>query len=459
VQAKQGLAAQKAPAKISPGMQANTERIKIIGAGYSGMAAAFELAKAGEKVEIYEADSEVGGLAGTFEFAPGIRVEKFYHHWFTSDTAVLSLIEELGLGHKIKRLAANTGLYYANSIFRLASPWDLLRFNPIPLVDRVRTGLMALYARRINHWDALETESAISWIKRIGGKRAFEVIWRPLLYGKFGSQAEKVSAVWFWNKLKLRGSSRGKDSNEELIYFDGTFGALNQALRTRLESLGVKFHLNCKVQHFKTENGKLRGFETSAGFVAAGRALATMPLPAFLKAAPDLPPEYAKPASQIPFLGSVCMVLSLKRSLSSTYWLNVADPSFPFVGVIEHTNLDSPQNYGGNHIAYLTKYLETSDALYQMNAEELLNFSIPHLKRMFPEFSRDLITSYNLWKAPYTQPVTVCGYSKLIPAFRTPIAGLWLCTMAQIYPQDRGTNYAVQYGQRVAKELLQTPPL
>jgi protoporphyrinogen oxidase len=123
--------------------------VGIVGGGYTALAAALDLVKAGRSVTIFEADDDIGGLAGTFELEPGVRVEKFYHHWFTSDTAILDLINELGLSHLKKYNNSNTGLYYANSVFRLASPTDLLKFKAIPFKDRVRTGLMALKARRI----------------------------------------------------------------------------------------------------------------------------------------------------------------------------------------------------------------------------------------------------------------------------------------------------------------------
>ena len=157
---------------------------------------------------------------------------------------------------------------------------------------------------------------------------------------------------------------------------------------------------------------------------------------------------------QIRFLGNSCLVLRLKRSLSSTYWLNVADPSFPFVGIIEHTNLDAKENYGGDHIVYLSKYLPTTEKLFSFSPDEMLEYCIPFIQRIFPEFDCSWIVSHHVWKAHYSQPVITKRYSELIPDLKTPISGLWLCNMAQIYPEDRGTNYAVRYGRRVAKEIL-----
>ncbi len=435
-------------------MQESDLPIVIIGGGFSGLAAAWELSKKNFKVEIFEASDVLGGLAGTFEIQPGIRVEKFYHHWFTSDTAVLNLVEELGLSGKLKRIPSRTALFHVNSIFRLSSPWDLLRFNVIPLMDRVRTGLLALYARQVKNWKRLETIRAIDWIRQIGGSKAFEVVWQPLLRGKFGVEAENVSAVWFWNKLKLRGSSRGKKGREELIYFEGSFGSLIDELQKALESRGVKIHTSVEVQQIMSDNREIKGVLTTSGFVPARVVLSTVPLPVFLKLTPEIPPDYRDKASRIRFLGNVCLVLRLSRSLSETYWLNVADPDFPFVGVIEHTNLDSTENYAGEHLAYISKYLPVSEDLFKKSDEELYNYCIPYIQKIFPEFNSSWVKGYRVWKANYSQPVITREYSKLIPEAKTPIQGLWLCTMAQVYPEDRGTNYAVREGRKVAKEML-----
>ncbi|MEY4669079.1 MAG: hypothetical protein RL518_1778 [Pseudomonadota bacterium] len=429
-------------------------RIAIVGGGFTGLSAAYDLCKAGCDVTIFEHDGEIGGLAGTFELAPGTRVEKFYHHWFTSDVDVLNLIDELGLSDLKRYVSSNTGLYFTNSIFRLASPLDLLKFHPIPLLDRIRTGFMALIARRINSWRELEDISAEEWLIKYGGKKAYDVIWSPLMQGKFGAEAKNVSAVWIWNKLKLRGSSRNKKGGESLVYFGGGFGALTNGIRASLESKGVTIKTSTAVKSILVDNGRAVGVETSAGRHAADIVLCTVPLPQFLEMTPGLPTSYVDKCQQIRFLGNSCLVLRLNRSLSSTYWLNVADPSFPFVGIIEHTNLDSKENYNGEHIVYLSKYLPTTEPLFSMNAEETYTYCEPFIQKIFPEFNRSWVNSFHVWKARYSQPVITKNYSRNIPDFQTPIKSLWLNTMAQIYPEDRGTNYAVRYGRKVASEIL-----
>lgn len=427
--------------------------IAIIGAGFTGLAAAQELVKQGIKVTIFERDAEPGGLAGSFELSPGIRLEKFYHHWFTSDRAIFELIEELGMSSDIQLLSSNTGLYYANSIFRLSTPLDLLGFSPLPLIDRIRTGLLALYARRISRWQELEGYTAEEWLIKVGGARAYEIVWKPLLVGKFGPEAPHVSAVWIWNKLKLRGGSRGKGGSEQLAYFRGGFAALTSRWCQQLVEQGAELRLNTPIERILVKDGRALGVSARGSATPADAVLATVAIPTFLPMVPELPGEFRARAEQIRYLGNVCLILRLKQSLSSTYWLNVADPSFPFVGVIEHTNLDRSDSYGGERIAYLSKYLPTTEPMYKMTSEELFHYALPYIQRMFPALNRDLISGYHVWREPYSQPVITRHYSRLIPEEHTPVKNLWLATMAQIYPEDRGTTYAVQRGREVGKAI------
>jgi protoporphyrinogen oxidase len=306
----------------------------IVGAGFTGLSAALELARRGVTVTILEAEPEVGGLAGTFD-VNGERLEKFYHHWFTNDRHVNELVRELGEDDRIVYRPTRTGMYFANHIFRLSSPIDVLRFTPLPLVDRIRLGILALRARGVEDWRALEDETAEEWLIRLGGERVYRVVWQPLLEGKFGPFASQVSAVWFWNKLKLRGGSRGKSGAEMLAYYRGGFAALADRLAVEITVLGGEIRLCTPARGLVVEGGIVRAVETDAGAIDADAVIATPALPIVADlVAPHAPEDWVARLRAIDYLANVCVVLELDRSLSDTYWLNVNDPGFPFVGVI-----------------------------------------------------------------------------------------------------------------------------
>ncbi|HKP49920.1 MAG TPA: NAD(P)/FAD-dependent oxidoreductase [Gemmatimonadales bacterium] len=430
--------------------------VVIIGGGFTGLAAAWELTQRGFQVTVCEGDEEVGGLAGSFDVG-GTRLEKFYHHWFTSDTHVIDLVNELGQSDRVLQRPTRTGMYYAHRFFRLSTPMDVLRFTPLSLQARIRLGLLALRARRVRHWKELEDRTAEEWLIRLGGREVYEIVWKPLLEGKFGSYASEISAVWFWNKLKLRGGSRGKGGEEVLAYYRGGFAALADQLARAVEERGGAIRLNTPVTGLLVQHGRVAGVRTPEGPIMASAVLATPALPIVADLVePYASPEYTQSLRRIEYLANICVVLELDRSLSETYWLNVNDPEFPFVGVIEHTNFEPAESYGGRRLVYLSKYLPESADLYRWADDEVVRFSLEHLRRMFPSFSSDWLLAAHVWRAPYAQPIVVRGYSALIPARQTPLAGLYLSSMAQVYPEDRGTNYAIREGRAAAREMAES---
>lgn len=434
-------------------MTSQPKDITIIGGGFTGLAAAFDLVAKGHKVTVLEADSYVGGLAGAFE-TDGERLDRFYHHWFTNDLEVLGLIDDLGLSDEVVVNPTNTGVYYNQSVFKLSTPLDLLKFTPLPFLDRIRLGILTLRARRVDDWKKLEHKTAAQWLRELGGERVYKVMWEPLLQGKFGPYAEKVSAVWFWNKLKLRGGSRGKAGEERLAYFKGSFARLAEATADAVRAAGGEVRVNTPVEKFARGDDGRWTVSGPWGSVESDLVIATPALPLIADMVADwATPDYLAKLRRIDYLGNVCLVLQLDRSLSSTYWLNVNDPSFPYVGVIEHTNFEKPETYAGDHVVYLSKYLPHTEALYNMTPEEVFEFSLPYLQKMFPAFERGWVRDYKVWKARWSQPVVEERYSALIPEEQGPLPGMLVCSMAQIYPEDRGTNYAIREGRRLARQL------
>ncbi len=427
----------------------------IVGAGFTGLTAAHELAKNGKKVKLIEADAVPGGLASTFEFSDGVRLEKFYHHWFNNDIDVPELVKELGMDGEILYLPTRTGIYHSGKIWRLSSPLDLLRFKALSFIDRLRLGYLILQVRQIKDWRAIEHLSIREWLEGLCGKKVYAVVWEPLVSSKFSVFSEMVSAVWMWKKLVLRGGTRNKRGGEELAYFKGGFGRLADALAQAIQNLGGVVTYNTKATGMSESGNKIEKLHCDDGSVVHARHyLLTTSLPVIATILRESTHKsWLDGLRRVRYLGNICLVLRLKKSLSSTYWLNVNDPGFPFIGVIEHTNFDSTENYNNTHIVYLSRYIATSDVLWDTSSENYYEYALEHLKKMFPAVEHSWVIDYKVWKADYAQAVTEKNYSKYVPGNDTPYINLKICTMAQIYPEDRGTNYAIREGKRIAKVL------
>ncbi|MFE5872229.1 NAD(P)/FAD-dependent oxidoreductase [Streptomyces roseifaciens] len=439
----------------------------VVGAGFTGLSAALELAELGHSVQLLERDPDIGGLAGTFAVGER-RLERFYHHWFASDEEMLRLCARLGISDLMEPHLTRTGMYYANSVYRLSKPLDLLRFAPLPLVDRLRLGLLTVRAQRVRDWRLLEHRTAEEWLVSLGGRRVYDVVWRPLLEGKFGDHAAEVGATWMWTKLHLRGGSRTRSGSETLYYLRGGSDVLLTALRKRLADHGVDIRTDTPVRGVVTDGRRVTGVRTGDGdFLPARRVLLTVApelaagmLEEQSDTHPSVPP-LLRQLRRIRYLANICLVLENNRPLSDTYWLNVNDPSFPYVGVIEHTNMDDPARYGGRHIVYLSKYLPADAELYRMDDDQVFEHSLPYLRRMFPGFDRSWVDAHHVWRADHAQPVITPGYTRVMPPVQSRVTGLYLAGMAQVFPEDRGTNYAVRDGRRAGRliaDRLRTEP-
>lgn len=433
----------------------STRRVAIIGGGYSGLSAGLDLARNGVRPTIYEAARVAGGLAACVKLGD-TSIEKFYHHWFNHDRDIIDLARELGLGKHLVRRATVTSTFRDDRVYRLSSPVDLMRFKPLSVIDRLRFGRMVLRSRAVKDYRKLYGVTARQWIIDTAGPAVYDVVWRPLFEGKFGKYADRISAVWFWSKLQTRGRSRSAKQSEELLYLDGGFERLTRAMTDDIVGNGGRIQLGCPVRKIRRTDGAWEVL-TDDGAQSFDQILLTTPTPISMKLLDDFPDTYRARAGAIPYLGVTALMLVMNRPLSQTYWLNVNDTSYPFVGVIEHTNMQPPEAYGGRHIAYVTKYRDDSHETVGMGSQALLELWQGHLQRMFPEFETSCVDLAMSWRNSHAQPVILAGSEDRILPAATPLPDVWICNMAQIFPEDRGTNYAVRLGRRTAKQMLEAP--
>ena len=206
---------------------------------------------AGHKVTIFEAGEQVGGLATGFKDPSwDWTVEKFYHHWFASDRHMLGLIDELGWSDQVLFPRPYTVMYYKGKFYPFDSIPKAILFPGLGWgVNKARFGLVGLYLRLTNNWRALEAFTAESWMRRWAGDKVYELMWQPLMQGKFGERyASEVNMAWLWARLKARTTRLGT--------FQGGFQAFNDRLAARLQSMGVTLHLGTPVHQIAPLEGR-----------------------------------------------------------------------------------------------------------------------------------------------------------------------------------------------------------
>lgn len=421
-------------------------KVGIIGAGFTGLAAAYRLCQNDHNVTLFEKQKLPGGLAIGFRDKNWQwSLEEHYHHLFPSDWAIRNLAKEIN--HKIifKRLI--TSSFIDGKVYQLDSVKSLLSFGKLSLLDRLRTGVALAYFKFSPSWNDLEKVTASKLLKKTMGKKSWEVLWEPLLSAKFGKHKDKISAAWFWARIKKRSPKLG--------YPEGGFRELVKNISQNIERKGGKIFYNTTVLtiyskqnniYIKTGNNKIFKFD---------RVICTLPTPFFLKITKGLSKDYIKKLSPLRGLGATNLILVLKDKLleDNTYWLNIHNPKYPFLAVVEHTNFMEPKHYQNERLVYIGNYLEPSHEYFQKSEKELIDEYFPYLKKINPKFKKSSIKKAWFFKATFAQPIVPLNYSKIMPKFSTSIPRLFLVNIQQVYPWDRGTNYAVELGEKIAKKI------
>jgi protoporphyrinogen oxidase len=421
--------------------------VGVLGAGVLGLTCALRLAQAGESVVVLEKESVPGGLAAGFPVG-GAHLERFYHHLFGTDRSIVALIGELGLGADLHWGTPNTSVLRDGRCYPLNSAMAVLRFDPLPLLDRVRLGAGVAYLKAVRNYRHLPDETASDWIRQRMGQNSYDVVWGPQLHGKFGAYADQVDLPWFWARIHCRTTALG--------YLRGGFHRLYSRLADEIVARGGRVELEREVQAIEREpDGRLR-VDTTTGAYHFDRLAVTLPTRLFLRLARGLPEAYRARWEQGPLhLGAHCLVLALDRPLMPpVYWLSIADPGLPFLAAVEHTNFLPASDYGGRHLLYLGNYLPMDHELFGWEDGRVLETFLPHLRKLNPEFEASWVREHWVWKAPFAQPVVTHGYLQRLPPHETPLPGVYLANMAHVYPQDRGQNYSLRLGEKLAGRVL-----
>lgn len=421
--------------------------IGILGGGALGLGAAVRLAQAGQQVTLIEREPQLGGLAAGFRVGPNA-LEKFYHHIFKTDTTIIRFIDELGLGDRLIWGQPNTSTLSNGRIVSLGTIPDLLRMPLLAAPDRLRflSGMAVLKA--IPNERVFAGQTAAQWMPRLMGRRVYDVMWEPVLRGKFGARAEQIAMSWLWSRVHERSLRLG--------YIRGGFQQMYDALGARIQALGGTVLTATAATGIRTSDDGVIEVSTETGApMRFDKLLVTLPTRLFMCLAPQLPPTYAQTYSGPEHYGAHVLILGLDRTLiQGVYWLNINDRDLPFLALVEHTNFMPPSDYGGLHLVYLGNYLPMDHPLFGQSDADILSTYLAALKRLRPDLDAAWVKQHWVFRAPFAQPIVTTDYVSQLPPHQTPLANVLLANMAHVYPQDRGQNYSLRLGERMARLIL-----
>lgn len=429
--------------------------IAIIGGGLTGLVASYRLSQKGYKVTVLEKSDSLGGLMGGFKIN-GTNLEKAYHHIFKTDKNIIKLIKELSLQNRLQWHESSIGIYYQNKVYPFVTPVDLLKFRPLNLIDKVRLGLVKIYLEKDNNYKKFIKIPANEWMKKWCGENAYRVIWEPLLKGKFHGYYHNVSMAWLWARIHTRVNSKEPgDVKEMLGYIDGGFDLITQKLVNKIKEKGGVIKLSSSINRIEQAGDDKIKIIMDGKALIFDKVIASIPSNSLAKLL-DLKKykNYINNLNSIDYLGAVTVIFSSKQSLSPYYWHNINDLKSPFLAFIQHTNLIDKSNYKNEHVYYLGIYLPESYRYFKSKDEDIYKDFFKYLKKIFPKFDEKQITSKFVFRFKNAQHVVDLDYISKIPNYKTPIKNLYLSNFSQIFPEDRGTNFAVREGEKIGKIVL-----
>jgi protoporphyrinogen oxidase len=418
---KTGIASSKSDEKKS---------VAIIGGGIVGLVLGYLFSKRNFLVTMYEKDLNLGGLVQT-STDKKILVEKYYHHFFKSDRELIDLLEELGLQKKIIWHESSVSFLKNGSFYKFDGPRDLFTLPFIGLLSKIRFGLAYIFVKSLSHKYISKSSTADQMIKKIFGMQNYTEIWCPMLKGKFHTFYNTIAASWFVARIKSRSSSRGK-TGEYLGYLNGSFQTFTKKISKKIVSAGGIILLGKEINSIEKNGDKLIINKSKYDIVIATS------------------PNITK-ISEVKYLGSISVILKLKNKLTDYYWTNILDEKMPFKVIVEQTNLVSPRNYHGSHIVYLGEYIDAASKRFRSSDKEIEKEYLAALSTIFPAVHTDTI-SCDVYRTKIAQPITTKDYAKL--SYNTDLQDCYEITMAHIYPEDRGMNYAIKSAKELVRIIL-----
>ena len=420
-----------------------------------GMTLALRLAQRGDKVTIFEFAPKLGGLTAAIKM-DGVVWDRFYHVILMSDVNTRKIVKEIGLENDLKWVETKTGFFSNGKLYSMSNIFEFLKFPPINIIDKFRLGLTIIVASVIKDWKRMEGIPVEKWLVRWSGKRVFEKIWLPLLKAKLGDHYKETSALFIWTTIQRMYAARRTGLKKEMFgYVSGGYDKINSAFEQKLRSLGVTIILNSQVkQVFKDQNDKMIIETDSPENLSYDKVISTLSSNISVKLARSLTRDEIDKHMAIKYLGVVCPSVLLRRPISKYYVTNITDSWTPFTGIIEMTALVDPKELGDRSLVYLPKYVEPGNELFLKVNDELKDYFLKPLFKMYPDFSEKDVAFWNVSTARQVFALPTLNYSEKLPSVITSLPGYYIINSAQIINGTLNVNETVQVAETKLEEIL-----
>jgi len=410
-----------------------------------GLMVAMELLKQGKSVDIYERDDRIGGMSASFDF-DGLMIERYYHFICKTDFALFELLAELGLSDKLHWTDTKMGFYYQGKLYKWGTPLALLAFDGLGFVDKIRYGLHAMYAKGIKDWRPFDRITAVAWIKKWIGPRAYDVLWKSLFDLKLFEHADAISAAWIGTRIKRVALSRRNLMQESMGYLEGGSETLLEKMKEFIEAHGGRIHLNAGIEEVVVSDQRVTALKVAGQTIPCDTVISTAPIQYVPRLVPALPSAFAERINAIHNIPVACVILKMRRPLSENFWMNINDPGIAIPGLIEYSNLTGQ----ATSIVYAPFYMPKTHPKWNASNGDLIEEVVAYLSRINPQFERDWVHAAHCHRYEFAQTICPTGFFDMLPPMQTPVRGLFMADTGYYYPEDRSINESVAVAKKLA---------
>jgi protoporphyrinogen oxidase len=421
--------------------------VGIVGGGLMGLGIAQRLAQAGVQVSVYEAGDRLGGLAGTTRIG-GVAVDRFYHAVTLTDDRVTGLAEELGVPIRWRPLGV--GFFHDGRLCSMSTPRELLAFPGLRIDDKLRLAAFVVRCRREDDRARLDAEPIEPWVRRTAGNRLWERLWRPLLESKFDGRYSDLPATYLWSRTRRTAGTRDRKGREVMGWLEGGYQTLVDRLAERIRAQGGEVLVGTPVRSVTAAGGRATGVELADGTVRShDQVVTTMLRPSAERL---LPAELAEqlPSDGNRYLGIVCVVARVRRSVSPYYALQITERRVPLTSVVETTHVVDPDQVGG-HLLYVPRYVDPSSPELARPSSAIIADHLAHVRTLFPDFRDEDVIAAEVARTPAAESVRPAGGEDAV-TFVAP--GLAMPSSALVHPDISHGQAVLQAVDRVASDLV-----
>jgi protoporphyrinogen oxidase len=182
----------------------------IVGAGPAGLTAAYELAKAGQRIVVLESDPEyVGGISRTVNYR-GYRFDVGGHRFFSKSQEVEDLWTEI-LGPDLLQRPRSSRIYYGGQFYA----YPLKPFEALAKLGVVESCLCLLSFLWARIHPIRDPKSFEDWVVNQFGRRLFRIFFKTYTEKVWGMSCREISADWA--AQRIRGLSLGRAIRNGLL--------------------------------------------------------------------------------------------------------------------------------------------------------------------------------------------------------------------------------------------------